>query len=109
MAALDPQWRPNPRFEDPVFRMEFARLVTHYWSHAGFLPDGQLERDVDRLADIPAALITGRVDVSGPPHAAWRLHQRWPASELVIIEQGGHGTGSGEALDAAFVRLASHM
>jgi proline iminopeptidase len=104
-VSLDPAWRPNPRFEDPVFRMEFARLVTHYWSHAGFLADGQLERDVDRLAGIPAALITGRVDVSGPPDVAWRLHQRWPASGLVILEQGGHGSGSGEALDAAFARF----
>jgi proline iminopeptidase len=59
-VSLDPEWQPNPRFEEPVFRMEFARLVTHYWADAAFLPDGQLERDVDRLADIPAVLVTGR-------------------------------------------------
>ena len=108
-VSLDPAWQPNPRFEEPVFRMEFARLVTHYWSNAGFLPDGQLERDVVRLAGIPAVLVTGRQDVSGPPDVAWRLHRAWPGSELVIQEQGGHGTGAGDALDEAFARFASHM
>jgi proline iminopeptidase len=108
-VSLDPAWEPNPRFEDPVFRMEFARLVTHYWSRAGFLPDGALQRGVERLSAIPAVLVTGRQDVSGPPDVAWRLHRAWPGSELVIVERGGHGTGSGEALDAAFARFASHM
>ena len=97
-VSLDPAWQPNPRFEDPVFRLEFARLVTHYWAAAGFLADGQLQRDVGRLADIPAVLIAGRQDVSGPVDIAWQLHGAWPRSELVIVEQGGHGTGSGEAL-----------
>jgi proline iminopeptidase len=108
-VSLDPDWRPNSRFEEPVFRTEFARLVTHYWSNAGFLPDGQLERDVAKLAGIPAVLITGRQDVSGPPDVAWRLHRQWPGSELVVVERGGHGSGSGDALDEAFGRLASHM
>ncbi len=105
-VSLDPSWRPNSRFDDPVLRMEFARLVTHYWSNAAFLPDGQLERDVDRLAGVPGVLITGRQDVSGPPDVAWRLHRGWPGSELVVVEQGGHGTGRAEDLDAAFGLLA---
>ncbi len=104
-VSLDPAWQPNPRYEDAVFRLEFARLVTHYWAAAGFLPDGQLQRDVDRLAGIPAVLIAGRQDVSGPVDIAWQLHRAWPGSELVIVEQGGHGTGSEEALDAAFARF----
>jgi pimeloyl-ACP methyl ester carboxylesterase len=108
-VSLDPAWQPNPRFEEPVFRLEFARLVTHYWANAAFLPDGQLERDVAKLAGIPAVLVTGRQDVSGPPDVAWRLHRAWPGSELVIQEKGGHGTGTGDALDEAFVRFASHM
>jgi proline iminopeptidase len=106
-VSLDPAWQPNPRFEEPVFRMEFARLVTHYWSNAGFLPDGQLQRDMGRLAGIPGVLIGGRQDVSGPVDVAWQLHRHWPGSELVVVEQGGHGTGSGEALDDAFARFAS--
>src|SRR3954447_26325972 len=41
----------------PDFRRCFARLVTHYWSHAAFLPDGALIDGVERIAHIPAALI----------------------------------------------------
>ncbi len=108
-VSLDPAWRPHPRFEDPVFRLEFARLVTHYWSNAAFLPDGALQRGVGRLAGIPAVLVTGRQDVSGPPDVAWRLHRDWPGSELVVLEGGGHGTGSADALDGAFRRVRSQM
>jgi proline iminopeptidase len=108
-VSLDPAWQPNPSYQDPVFRLEFARLVTHYWSNAGFLPDGQLLRDVDRIATIPAVLIGGRQDVSGPVDVAWQLHRRWPASELVVVEHGGHGTGAGDALDGAFSRFASQL
>lgn len=108
-VSLDPAWRPDPRFADPVFRMEFARLVTHYWAHAAFLPDGQLLRDAGRLAGIPGMLLTGRQDVSGPPDIAWQLHRAWPGSELVIQERGGHGTGGGDALADAFTRFSSHM
>ena len=51
-------------------------------------------------------LVTGRMDVSGPPDIAWQLHQAWPGSELVIEEVGGHGTGQGDVLDDAFTRAA---
>ena len=35
---------PNPRYEDPEFRLRFAHLVTHYWRHAAFLGEDQLLR-----------------------------------------------------------------
>jgi proline iminopeptidase len=105
-VSLDPAWQPNPRFQDPVFRMEFARLVTHYWSNRAFLPEGRLLRDADRLAGIPGVMVTGRFDVSGPPDIAWQLHQAWPGSELVIEEAAGHGTGTSDVLDRAFTRMA---
>jgi len=108
-VSLDPAWQPNPRFEDPVFRLEFARLVTHYWSHRAFLPEGQLLRDADRLAGIPGVLVTGRMDVSGPPDIAWQLHRSWPGSELLIEEVAGHGTGQTQVLDGAFTRLADEL
>ena len=39
--------------DDPAFRMAFARIVTHYFSHAAWLDDGQILRDAHRLAGIP--------------------------------------------------------
>jgi proline iminopeptidase len=39
-------------------------------------------------------LIHGRYDISGPLETAWRLHEAWPASTLVIVDDAGHGGGS---------------
>lgn len=92
-VSLMPGWQPNPRFSDPTFCAVFARLVTHYWSHACFLVDGQVLSAMPRLAGIPAALIHGRHDISGPPDIAWKLHRAWPGSTLEVLEDAGHGGG----------------
>ncbi|GAA1838007.1 hypothetical protein GCM10009772_14580 [Pseudonocardia alni subsp. carboxydivorans] len=98
-VSLAPGHRPSRRYEDPAFRLVFARLVTHYWWHAAFLPHDALLRGVTRLAGIPGTLVHGRYDVSGPPDIAWDLHRRWPGSELRIIDDAGHG-GAGAFTDA---------
>jgi proline iminopeptidase len=107
-VSLVPGHAPNPRYDDPTFRMVFARLVTHYWRHAAWLDDGILVRRVDRLAGIPGVLVNGRLDVSGPPDIAWQLAGAWPDAELVLLDAAGHGTGPGleETLVAATDRFA---
>jgi proline iminopeptidase len=80
----------DPRWEDAGFRLCFATLVTHYWSHDGFLDPPILDR-ADRLKGIPGTLIHGRRDISGPAVVAWKLHRAWPGSELIIDEGAGHG------------------
>lgn len=92
-VSLTPGHRPNPRFEDPEFRLRFARLVTHYWRNAAFLEDNQLLRDAPSLNGIPGVLIHGRYDVSGPLETAWRLSQRWTTGHLQVIDDAGHGGG----------------
>jgi proline iminopeptidase len=92
--------RHDPRYDDPRFRMCFARIVTHYWSNAAFLEDGQLGRDARRLAGIPGVLIHGRLDVSSPPDIAWRLAQEWPGAELVLVDDAGHGAGHPSTMEA---------
>ena len=82
---------PSLRFEDPAFRLTFARLVTHYWANAGFLEEGQIMRDVDRLAGIPVYLAHGRRDISGPVDIPYALARAIPAAELFISESEGHG------------------
>ena len=47
-----------------------------------------------RLTDIPAVLIHGRYDISGPLDTAWRLHRSWPNSKLTVLNDAGHGGGS---------------
>jgi proline iminopeptidase len=92
-VALTPGHAPNPRYQDPEYRLRFARLVTHYWRHAAFLEEDQLIRDAPRLNGIPGVLIHGRYDVSGPLITAWRLSRRWATSRLHILDDAGHGGG----------------
>jgi proline iminopeptidase len=81
--------------------------VTHYWSHGCFLADGQVLAAMPRLAGIPAILIHGRYDVSGPADVAWELHRVWPGSELILLDDAGHGGGSfGPQLTAGLDRFA---
>jgi proline iminopeptidase len=84
----------------------FARLVTHYWSNDCFLGEDEIFLNMDRLVGIPAVLVHGRYDVSGPLETAWRLHHAWPGSRLVVVEDAGHGGGSfGSALIDALESL----
>ena len=91
--SLTPGHRPNPRYEDPEFRLRFARLVTHYWRHAAFLGEEQLLRNAATLNGIPGVLLHGRYDVSGPLETAWRLAQSWTTGELRVLDDAGHGGG----------------
>lgn len=84
---------PPPRYADPRYRMCFARLVTHYWRHAAWLPDGELLRNVGRIAHLPAVLIHGRLDLSCPCYVPWQLAQAWPAARLHVVERVGHSSG----------------
>ena len=91
-VSLDPLWQPGPLHADPAERAIFATLVTHYWANDAFLPGPERILDrVDRIAHIPAVLIHGRHDISGPVITPWRLHKEWPASRLHVIENEGHG------------------
>jgi len=98
--SLTPGWEPWLQNEDPEFQLVFARLVTHYWSNRSFLSEDEVFVNLDRLASIPAVLIHGRRDVSGPLDTAWRLHRGWPSSRLVVLEDAGHG---GDSMSGALV------
>lgn len=90
--SLDPNWVPIDQRFDEERGLIFATLVTHYWSNDGFLRNGkEILRRVSAIGNIPAFLIHGRRDISGPMITAWRLHQMWPASRLCIVESEGHG------------------
>ena len=82
----------------------FARLVTHYWASGCFLYDAPILAGMDRIAELPAVLIHGRYDVSGPLDTAWDLHRAWPASRLVVLEDAGHG---GHSMTSAIIDALS--
>lgn len=90
--SLDPNWLPTDQRFDEGRGLVFATLVTHYWANDGFLRDDkEILNRMPSIARIPAVLIHGRRDISGPAITPWQLHSQWPASRLVIVESEGHG------------------
>jgi proline iminopeptidase len=92
--SLVPGYQPNLNGHEPERELVFARLVTHYWCNDCFLAEDEIFLNMDRLVGIPAVLVHGRYDVSGPLETAWRLHRAWPGSRLVVVDDAGHGGGS---------------
>jgi proline iminopeptidase len=96
--------RSIPRYEDPVFRLSFARTVTHYFGNDHFLGEGNDQgvvlRDAPLLKDIPGTLVQGSLDFGNLLGTVWRLHQAWPGSELVMIDEVGHNAGAAGVVDA---------
>jgi proline iminopeptidase len=84
--------RPSPRYADPQFRYGFARMVTHYWANDHFLPyDGVLLEQASRLGHVPGMIIQGSLDLTNLVGTPWLLTAAWPGSELVLIDDAGHG------------------
>lgn len=109
IVSVDPNHRPSARYDDPRFRMAFARIVTHYFRHHAWLEDGELLRNIGRLAGIPCVMVHGRLDFGTPLLTPWELHQAWPGSELIVVPYAGHNltdAGMVEALVAATDRFA---
>ena len=88
--------------------MAFARIVTHYVRHDGWLGDGRILRRLDALRDIPAALINGRFDFQAPVATAWELHRRLPASSLIVVDGAGHDADN-PGITEALVRATDHF
>ena len=109
--SATPDWPPKTglaeRFRDPRYAVAFARIVTHYARHDGFLDDGVLLRNATGLADTAGVLINGRFDFGAPIANAWTLKEAWPRAELVIVDDAGHGVGGG--IDGEIVRATQRF
>lgn len=97
------------KFKEDEYAAAFARIEAHYFVNAGFMRDGQLLEEVDRIRHIPAVIVQGRYDVVCPMRSAWDLHRAWPEAELRIVPDAGHSAfepGTTHELISATDRLA---
>ena len=104
MLLAEPGGKWPVQWDDPAYRLQRGRIVTHYFRHAAWLADGQLLAGAGRLAGIPAVLVQGMDDPQAPAHTAEELAAAWPGAELKLIGGAGHatsGAGISEAIVAA--------
>jgi proline iminopeptidase len=87
---------PNPEITaqhgEDHYALAFARIENHYFVHGAWLEEGQLLRDVPRIAHLPGVIVQGRYDIATPARTAWDLHRAWPAASFRLIDNAGHAT-----------------
>lgn len=82
----------------------FARLENHYFTNKAFLAsDGQILKDMGKIAHISGAIVQGRFDMICPPESAWTLSQLWPNAQLKLVHMAGHAL-SEPGISAELVR-----
>ena len=87
---LLPNKQNSSNYGQDQFALAFARIENHYFTHGGWMEDGQIIRDAGKLKNIPGIIIQGRYDVCTPAITAWELHRAWPEAEFVIVDDAGH-------------------
>lgn len=97
--AMLSQESPSPVFADPVHRLAFARLVTHYFANGCFSEDGAILRNAHRLAGTAAVLVQGVLDLGNLTGTPWLLERALPDARLVLVGDSGHTTATGSASD----------
>ncbi|MDO5621778.1 MAG: prolyl aminopeptidase [Paracoccus sp. (in: a-proteobacteria)] len=85
----------------------FARLECHYFHNRCFLDEGQLLRDLPRMAHLPGVIVQGRCDMICPPQSAYDLAAGWPLARLQLIPGAGHAMTE-PGIAAALVRAMNH-
>jgi proline iminopeptidase len=104
--------RPDVRktFEEDDMALSMARIESHYFVNGGFMEEGRLLRDIDRVRHIPGVIVQGRYDVVCAPVSAWELSRAWPEADFRIVPDAGHAAfepGNVHELVSATDRFAS--
>ncbi|HLT91359.1 MAG TPA: prolyl aminopeptidase [Woeseiaceae bacterium] len=89
-STLLPSAEVRRTFEEERVALAMARIESHYFVNGGFMEEGQLLRDIDRIRHIPGVIVQGRYDVVCPPVSAYDLSQAWPEATLRIVPDAGH-------------------
>ncbi|MFE2751642.1 prolyl aminopeptidase [Actinosynnema sp. NPDC059335] len=102
--ALQPLSQGGTRFDNPEHGLAFARLVTHYWAHGSWLPEGVVLEEAWKLAGIPGVIVQGVLDLGNLIGTPFDLAHAWPDAELILVPETAHG--GGDAMTEARRRAA---
>ena len=95
-------------FTEDRFALAFARIENHYFTHKGWMDEGQLLRDIDRIRHIPGTIVQGRYDAATPVRSAWDLHRAWPEAAFHLIPDAGHAYSEPGILDRLLRATDAH-
>lgn len=87
------------------------RVQAHYLAHRCFLGEEAVLEAAGRMADIPTAILHGRLDLVCRPRNALRLHAALPGSRLQWVDGAGHSPFDPpltRALIGALAHFAEH-
>jgi proline iminopeptidase len=105
-VSLGPGIDTTPMYDGiPDQQQLTSTLVTHFWSHDGFLDHERVLAEIPTLAGIPCVMVHGRYDVSGPAGFAYQIQQAWPGSELILVDEGHGGAEMMDLTTRAIARL----
>jgi len=79
-------------FSEAAFALAFARIENHYFVNGGWLAEGQLLAEADRIRHIPGVIVQGRYDLPCPATTADALHRAWPEADYHVV-LAGHAAG----------------
>jgi proline iminopeptidase len=87
--TYDPDAVAAALFEEQA-SLTFARIENHFFTHAGWLSEGQLleASGIERMRHIPGVIIQGAYDLCCPATTAWDLHRAWPEAEFHLVQAG---------------------
>ncbi len=85
-----------------------ARIEAHYFANRFFLEDGALQRGLDTIKHLPAAIVQGRYDIVCPIATADALARAWPSAEYVIVPDAGHSAME-PSIQRELVRAADRL
>lgn len=79
----------RPFAQDPL-ALALARIEAHYFVHGGFLRQGGLLGELQRIRHLPCVIVQGRYDAVCPIVTADELASHWPEARYTVVPDAGH-------------------
>jgi proline iminopeptidase len=108
--------KPDPAFLAKILQDErtllgIARMFAYYCKQKFFLKENELIQNLLKIYHLPGHIVHGRYDTICRASSAYELHQRWPGSQLVFVQDAGHSAmepGIAKALMEGAERLKDY-
>jgi proline iminopeptidase len=108
LANLIPNSTRVAEANEELVAYAMARIEVHYFRHNRYQPEDQLLRRMDRIWHLPATIVQGRYDLLCPPITAIQLHNAWPGSRLIMVDDAGH-SASEPGIRSALVTIMDEI